>query len=215
MKLDRSTQSRDIIAWALKAYPDLLMTSGFNVNGVVLIDLAVQAGYEGEVVFVDTGYHFAETLGTRDAIAARYPQLAVVTLSANRPDDRMFARDPDRCCALRKIKPLQDYLVQKQPSALLSGRSRDQTLARADLEIVETGQGRIRINPLAYWNREEIERYATEHQLPVNPLYREGFLSFGCAPCTRAVRPGEDARAGRWSGTGKTECGLWFGKDTL
>lgn len=215
------TSPLDIIRWALDAYPDLLMPSAFNLNGVVLLDLAVQAGYRGEVVFVDTGFHFPETLATRDRLAARYPQLTFVTLNAGAtPDDGqtspdLYASDPDACCAARKVQPLQRYLAQMHPTALLNARSRDQAATRAEIPFVEEGGARVKVNPLAHWTREMLEAYAKERDLPVNPLYFDGFLSIGCWPCTRAVRPGEDARAGRWAGKGKTECGLWAGENRL
>ena len=200
----------DVIRWAIAQYPTLTMTSGFNLNGIVLIDLAVKAGYKGNVLFIDTGYHFKETLDTRDTLIARYPELNFITLNANRPDDRMYAHDADRCCALRKVAPLQTYLNEHNPAALLSARSRKQSESRTTLTIVEKHPQRDRINPLVYWTREQLESYAQVHALPLNPLYWDGFLSIGCGPCTRAVRPGEDERAGRWAGKSKTECGLWL-----
>jgi phosphoadenosine phosphosulfate reductase len=215
------TDPVSVIAWALAAHPDLSMPSAFNLNGVVLLDLASKAGYAGDVLFVDTGYHFPETLATRDALAARYPQMRFVTLNAGAtPDDgqtpeTLYASDPDTCCAVRKVAPLQNHLKATAPSALLNARSREQTEDRADIPFVEDGGSRRKINPLAYWTRERLEGYAEAHDLPVNPLYHDGFLSVGCWPCTRAVRPGEDSRAGRWAGKGKTECGLWAGENRL
>jgi phosphoadenosine phosphosulfate reductase len=203
------TPAQDIIQWAIQNHPNLVMTSAFNLNGTVLLDLAVEAGYQGEVIFVDTGYHFQETIETRDRVQDRYPEIQVVTLNANLPDDHLFLKDTDACCFARKVAPLQNYLAKKQPTALLNARSRDQANTRAEIPFIESGKERARINPLAYWTRERLEDYAKANNLPVNPLYWEGFLSIGCAPCTRAVRPGEDARSGRWSGQGKTECGLW------
>lgn len=217
----REVKTLDLIQWAIATHPDVLMPSAFNLNGVVLIDLAVRAGYQGQVVFVDTGYHFAETLQTRDRLAARYAELEFVTLNAGAsPEDgrtppELYAADPDACCAARKVAPLQEYLRHKNPSALLNARSRDQAATRAEIPFVEEGGARIKINPLAEWTRQELEAYAAAHDLPVNPLYADGFLSVGCWPCTRAVRPGEDARAGRWAGQGKTECGLWAGEGQL
>lgn len=215
------TDPLEIIGWALQAHPDLVMPSAFNLNGVVLLDLAVRAGYRGEVIFVDTGYHFPETLVTRDRLAARYPELQFVTLNAGahpgdgQTPDNLYATDPDTCCAVRKVAPLQQYLGGKAPSALLNARSRDQASTRAEIPFVEDGSARRKINPLVYWTREMLEAYATGHDLPVNPLYFDGFLSVGCWTCTRAVRAGEDARAGRWAGKGKTECGLWEGAGQL
>lgn len=215
---DANTDPRDVIRWALASYPDLLMTSAFNLNGAVLIELAAQAGFAGEVVFVDTGYHFPETLATRDHLITRYPQMQFVTLSADLPPEpwgeEQFRSDPDGCCRVRKVAPLREYLAHKNPSALLNARSRDQAATRRDLGFVEIGE-RVRINPLAYWRQEQIEVFAQAHHLPVNPLYWAGFKSIGCWPCTRAVRPGEDVRAGRWSGKGKIECGLWIGEQSL
>ncbi len=204
------THPTEIITWALETYPDLTMPSAFNLGGVVLLDLAARAGYTGKVLFVDTGYHFPETLKTRDALTQRYPQLEFVTLSANLPDTAQYLEDVDGCCAVRKVGPLNDYLEQTGPSALLNARSREQADTRAEINFVETSK-RTRINPLAHWTREMLESYALEQKLPVNPLYWDGFLSVGCWPCTRAVRPDEDARAGRWAGKGKVECGLWVG----
>ncbi|MDK2011740.1 MULTISPECIES: phosphoadenylyl-sulfate reductase [unclassified Deinococcus] len=210
----------DVIRWTLETHPDVLMPSAFNLNGVVLLDLAVKAGYRGEVVFVDTGYHFPETLATRDRLAARYPELTFVTLNDGatpedgQTDPALYASDPDACCAVRKVAPLQAYLRERAPSALLNARSRDQASTRADIPFVEDG-ARVKVNPLAHWTREMLETYAREQDLPVNPLYWDGFLSVGCWTCTRAVRPGEDARAGRWAGKGKTECGLWAGDGKL
>jgi phosphoadenosine phosphosulfate reductase len=211
------TEPQEVIEWALHAHPDLLMTSAFNLNGTVLIDLAAKAGYRGKVVFVDTGYSFPETLQTRDQLAARYPQLSFVTLSAEQGpefENPQYASDPDGCCAIRKVAPLQSYLAEKAPSALLNARSRDQAQTRSEVGFLEPGK-RLRVNPLAYWTRERLETYALAENLPVNPLYWSGFLSIGCWPCTRAVRPGEDARAGRWAGQGRTECGLWVGEKAL
>ncbi|NJK45373.1 MAG: phosphoadenylyl-sulfate reductase [Pleurocapsa sp. SU_196_0] len=205
---------KDTIAWALEAYPKLSMTSAFNLNGVVLIDLAAEAGYTGEVIFVDTGYHFAETLETRDALAKRYPQLHFVTLDAGLPLNDLYTTDPDACCAARKVTPLRQYLERTQPDALLNARSRTQADTRASIPILEYGE-RTKINPLAHWSQERLETHAKRFELPVNPLYWDGFLSIGCGPCTRAVRPGEDPRAGRWAGRGKTECGLWQGSGAL
>jgi phosphoadenosine phosphosulfate reductase len=205
----------EFITWALETYPDIIMPSAFNINGIVLIDLATRAGYKGKVVFVDTDYHFIETLQTRDALIAKYSQLEFVTLNAGLPLDDLYLTDTDACCAKRKVAPLQNYLAEKNPSAVLNARSRDQASTRADIPLIEHGGARVKLNPLANWTRGDLETYAKEHELPVNPLYFDGFLSIGCAPCTRAVRPGEDTRAGRWAGQGKTECGLWVGQNAI
>lgn len=201
-------RSQKLISWTLTKYRNVMMTSGFNLNGIVLIDLAAKAGYSGKVVFIDTGYHFKETLDTRDNLAAHYPELEFVTLSSHQPDNQMYLQDTDQCCKLRKVIPLHQYLDITLPGAVLNARSRDQAATRANLGQIDVGSERDSVNPLVYWHREELEAYAKEHDLPINPLYYDGFLSIGCAPCTRAVRKGEDARSGRWEGK-KLECGLW------
>jgi phosphoadenosine phosphosulfate reductase len=127
---NESTDPRDIIRWAIKNHPSLTMTSGFNLNGTVLLDLAVEAGYRGEVIFVNTGYHFQETLETRDLVQTAYPEIKLVTLTANLPDDQLFLKDTNACCFARKVAPLQNYLARKQPTALLNARSRELGLTR-------------------------------------------------------------------------------------
>lgn len=198
----------ETIRWALESYPDLLMTSGFNLNGTVLIDLAVRAGFRGELVFINTLSHFPETLSTRDEIAARYP-ITLTTLTPEGTD--LPGCGAANCCDVRKVQPLRTFLEVKQPGALLSARSRFQSETRAILNTVEDSGDYVKVNPLVEWSQEDLETYAKDHALPVNPLYWQGFLSIGCAPTTRAVREGETLRAGRWEGQDKTECGLWWG----
>jgi phosphoadenosine phosphosulfate reductase len=204
--LEQSTL--EFLGAALTQHPDALMTSAFNLNGTVLLDLASRAGYAGQVVFVDTDYHFLETLQTRDRLKALYPQLKFVTLNANLPKDDLYQTDTGACCARRKVTPLKNFLEQHKPSALLNARSRDQSSTRAEIDLREVGTDRITYNPLAFWSKPDLEQYAISHGLPVNPLYWAGYRSIGCAPCTRAVLEGEDVRAGRWEGQ-KLECGLW------
>jgi phosphoadenosine phosphosulfate reductase len=203
----------EVVRRALEQYPGLLMTSGFNLNGVVLVDIAVRAGFRGQVVFVDTGSNFPETLRTRDRVAERYPMISVVTLEAD--DDDLPACGTGQCCERRKVAPLRRFLDKGRVGALLTARSRYQSETRARLALVEHSADRIRINPLAFRSRHELESYASERDLPVNPLYRQGYVSIGCAPVTRAVRPGEAVRSGRWDGETKVECGLWHGDGAL
>jgi phosphoadenosine phosphosulfate reductase len=207
----------ETIRWALATYSGLLMTSGFNLNGTVLIDLAVRAGFRGELVFVDTLAHFPETLRTRDEIAARYPEVTLITLTpaAQSSTGELPVCGAAECCTVRKVLPLRRFLETRQPSAILSARSRFQSETRAILNTVEDAGDYVKVNPLVAWSQGDLERYARAHGLPVNPLYWQGFLSIGCAPTTRAVRAGEDVRAGRWAGQAKTECGLWWGEKAL
>jgi phosphoadenosine phosphosulfate reductase len=203
----------EVVRRALELYPDLLMTTGFNLNGVVLLDIAVRAGFRGQVVFVDTGSHFPETLRTRDRVAEGYPTITVVTLQPD--DDRLPTCGSEQCCERRKVTPLRRFLDERPARALLTARSRYQSETRARLGLVERSAERVRINPLAFRSRDELESYASEHDLPVNPLYRQGYVSIGCAPTTRPVRPGEAVRSGRWDGEAKVECGLWHGDGAL
>lgn len=203
------TQAIEFLQSALKLHPDALMTTAFNLNGIVLLDLAARAEFAGEVVFVDTGYHFPQTLEIRDRLKNRYPDVHFVTLNANTEPDNLWATDTDTCCAKNKVTPLKTYLEQQKPSAILNARSREQNSSRATIELREENETRITFNPLAFWTRRELEEYAQQYRLELHPLYAQGYLSIGCAPCTRAVANGEDARAGRWAGTTKTECGLW------
>lgn len=203
----------ETIRWALETYPDLLMTSGFNLNGTVLVDLAVRAGFRGELVFIDTLSHFPETLRTRDDVAVRYPEITLTTLTPE--GSSLPVCGSVDCCTVRKVLPLRTFLEARQPSALLSARSRFQSETRAILNTVEDAGDYVKVNPLVEWSQEDLEDYAKRRELPVNPLYWQGFLSIGCAPTTRAVLEGEDVRAGRWEGQEKTECGLWWGDKAI
>ena len=200
--------TRARIEWGLQRFPGLAIATGLNVSGTVLIDLAVKAGFVGEVLFVDTGYHFPETVDLWHTLGARYGQAQFVTLHGQNEADALYERDPQLCCALNKVAPLYDHLASRGVPALINGRTRESATTRATLQEVEDGTP-TRINPLIAWSREELEAYRKEFELPAHPLYEDGFLSMGCWPCTRAVKPGEDPRAGRFEGQARTECGIW------
>jgi phosphoadenosine phosphosulfate reductase len=175
----------------------------------VLIDIAVQAAPEIEVVFLDTGYHFAETLWYVDQVRRRYDlNLNVVTPAPEITLDDRWQHDPDGCCAARKVEPLQRALDGK--SAWLSGLRRTETAARANAPIVsyDVGRGLVKVNPLATWSDLDVKGYARDRDLPVHPLTDRGYVSIGCWPCTAPVQDGDDPREGRWAGSDKTECGL-------
>jgi phosphoadenosine phosphosulfate reductase len=167
------------------------------------------------VVFLDTGYHFAETIGTRDAAELAYP-VKLVSVTPRRTvaeqdaelGPRLFERDPDRCCALRKVEPLERGLAPY--AAWVTGLRRAESATRAGIGVVEwdAKRSKVKVNPLAAWTDEDLAGYVESHGVLVNPLLQLGYPSIGCAPCTRAVAPGEDPRAGRWAGLAKTECGL-------
>ena len=209
----------ELIRWAYAEYgAGLLMPSGFGMNGVVLLHLAEQALGHGNlprVVFIDTGYHFPETLLTAQNNALLYG----LDLRVYRPhlsiDEHevlwgpLHQRNPDLCCALRKVAPMRRALAELKPRALLTARSRFQTDERAGLKHVEWGTDPLRVNPLAGWRWDEIQDYARQYRLAVNPLHAKGYPSIGCRPCTAPVTDSYDYRAGRWPGRTKTECGLW------
>jgi phosphoadenosine phosphosulfate reductase len=168
-----------------------------------------------DVVFLDTGYHFAETIGTRDAVGATLPvNLVTVTprqtvaeQDATHGKD-LFARDPDTCCALRKVQPLQDALDTYD--AWATGLRRAETHNRVIAPVIgwDAQKRKVKVSPLARWTDEQVERYIADNGVLVNPLVYDGYPSIGCWPCTRRVAAGEDPRSGRWAGTGKTECGI-------
>jgi phosphoadenosine phosphosulfate reductase len=166
------------------------------------------------VVFLETGKLFPETLAYRDALVARLGLTDVRNirpsgrqLAAFDPDGRLWQKDPDLCCAIRKTNPLDEALDGF--TAWITGRKRAQGGLRAALNLVETGaDGRTTINPLAFWDDAQIDAYFARHNLPRHPLQAQGYTSIGCATCTLKPRPGEDKRSGRWAGLDKTECGI-------
>ena len=208
---------QQILQWAVETYgQDLLMTSSFGLNGVALIHMLQTITRSFTILFIDTGYHFPETLKTKQQIEAKYglkilvlnPQLSIEE-QAHMYGPHLFEHSPDLCCALRKIEPMQRALEQLQPKAVLNARSRFQARTRQDLPVIEWTRSPVRINPLTQWSHQQIEDYVRSNQVPYNPLHDEDFPSIGCWPCTRPVRPGEHLRAGRWADRNKVECGLW------
>jgi phosphoadenosine phosphosulfate reductase len=211
---DPVEQALTVLRWAGNTFGDDFAITSSMADGL-LAHLASRAVPGVHVIFLDTGYHFAETLGTRDWITGVLP----VTLVNVRPAQsvpeqdaefgpRLFERDPDLCCSLRKVQPLAQTLAGY--TAWGSGIRRDESPSRAGTRLIDWDAKRemIKINPLAAWTQADVDAYVEEHRVPVNPLVDFGFASIGCAPCTRAVAPGEDARAGRWAGRTKTECGI-------
>ena len=194
-----------IVQWARDTFGTRLCLAA-SMQDSVLIDVATRVDPGIEVVFVDTGYHFPETLETLDRVRSRYG-LEVNVVRDPAPLDDLWMEDPDACCAARKVKPLEDVLATK--AAWMSGLRRGEAQTRANAPIVARDKrGLVKINPLANWDDVDIEGYAADHDIVVNPLMAQGYASIGCWPCTRAVAPGEDPRAGRWTGFSKTECGL-------
>lgn len=192
----------------------IALVSSFGVESAVLLHMVAAIERATPVIFLDTGKLFAETLGYREILAAR---LGLLDIRIARPEPERLATidpggdlwrsDPDSCCWQRKIEPLDAALAGF--AAWITGRKRFQGGARGALDPVEQEpDGRVKVNPLAEWSEGDIAAYFARHDLPPHPLAARGFRSIGCAPCTRPVRAGEDARAGRWAGHAKTECGI-------
>ncbi len=192
---------------------NIALVSSFGAEAAVLLHLVAQIDRRVPVIFLDTGKLFGETLRYRDALVAKLgltdirniePDASAVALYD--PDGMLFKRDPDACCRLRKVEPLERAL--QGFSAWINGRKRFQGGLRGELPVIEETFGRIKFNPLATWSAREIESYFSAYDLPRHPLEAEGYRSIGCMPCSSPVLPGENARAGRWRGRGKSECGI-------
>ena len=198
--------AEDVVAWAWERYgPGLALSASFQ--DCVLVDVATRVAPDVEVVFLDTQYHFPETLAYVEAVRERYDLNLRAVSPLVEPDDR-WRTDVDGCCALRKVEPLDRALADK--AAWMSGLRRADSPARATTPVVAADwrRGIVKVNPLATWSDADVDAYVRDHGLPVHPLASAGYPSIGCQPCTRPVAAGEDARAGRWAGTAKTECGL-------
>jgi phosphoadenosine phosphosulfate reductase len=194
------------IEWAAERFGDgLVLASSFQ--DCVLIDLAAQVVPDIEVVFLDTQYHFAETVWYVETVRRRYNLNLRIVEPEVTPDDR-WLDDPDGCCAARKVVPMAKALAGR--TAWMTGLRRDETPTRTKTPVVgyDVGRGMVKINPIADWTEIDVQRYAQDRSLPEHPLREKGYASIGCWPCTRPVAEGEDARAGRWAGLDKLECGL-------
>lgn len=195
-----------VVAWAYDRFgSDLVLAASFQ--DCVLIDIVYRTVPDVEVVFLDTQYHFAETLWYVEQVKARYDINLNVIRPERSPDD-LWHNDPDACCRARKVEPMQRALAGK--AAWMSGLRRVESAARAETPLVawDETRGMVKINPIAGWWDADVTGYIRDHLLPVHPLTERGYDSIGCWPCTRPVGQGEDARAGRWAGLDKTECGL-------
>ncbi|HZN71724.1 MAG TPA: phosphoadenylyl-sulfate reductase [Micromonosporaceae bacterium] len=206
--------AEEIVAWAAEQFgARFCVTSSFA--DAVLVHLVSRVAPGTDVVFLDTGLHFAETLRVRDQVAASLPVRVLSIrpkLTVGQQDGqygpRLFSRDPDECCALRKIEPLERALSNYD--AWAAGLRRDESPTRANTPVVhyEASRGKVKVNPLAAWTESDVDAYIERYDVPVNALLKMGYGSVGCWPCTRRTAPGEDARAGRWPMFDKTECGL-------
>ena len=209
----------EILRWAVDTLPRFAVSSSFGADSAVLLHLLAQVDPDVPVLFIDTGFHFPETLAYRRDLARRLgltdvrdlrPRITVAQ-QARELGGGLYLRDPDTCCALRKVAPLDEALAEFDGWA--TGVRRTQTRNRVGTPVVGLAQkgGRplLKIAPLARWTPEQVEAHLDAHSLPRHPLAELGiYPSIGCAPCTRPVRPGDDPRAGRWAGSQKTECGI-------
>lgn len=209
------TEPEQVLRWAAGEVGLRQLAVATSLADTVLAHVAARAVPGVDVLFVDPGYHFAETRGLRDAVAEFYdvnlrtltPARTVAEQDAEEGPE-LFARDPDRCCALRKVAPFDSALATYR--AWASGLRRDDHNGRSGVELVtlDTKRNLVKLNPLAHWTQDQIDAYVIEHSLLENPLRQIGYRSIGCAPCTRPVSEGEDDRAGRWAGFTKSECGM-------
>jgi phosphoadenosine phosphosulfate reductase len=204
----------EVAAWAAQEFGGLLAVA-CSMADAVLPHLVAQAAPGVDVLFLETGYHFPETIETRRVVAERLdvrvvdvlPRLTVAEQDAEHGQD-LFARDPAACCRMRKMEPLAEQLAGYE--AWVTGVRREEAATRAHTPVVgwDEAHGLVKINPLAAWTFDELLAYAWENDVPLNPLLTDGYPSIGCLPCTARVAPGDDPRSGRWAGLAKTECGI-------
>ena len=204
----------EVAAWAARTFPGTLAVA-CSMADAVLPAVVAEHAPGVDVLFLDTGYHFAETYGTRALVGHELdvtivdvlPRLTVAAQDAEY-GPRLYERDPAACCRMRKVEPLKAALGGYE--AWVTGIRRDEGPTRADTPLVTFDEqfGLVKLNPLAAWSFDEVVDYANDHRVPVNLLLSDGYPSIGCEPCTQRVAPGDDPRAGRWAGFAKTECGL-------
>jgi phosphoadenosine phosphosulfate reductase len=206
--------AEDVVRWATDTFGDRICITS-SMTDAVIIHLVSRVRKGMDVIFLDTGYHFAETIGTRDAVSAVFPVNVInvtPTQTVAEQDEqlgpRLYSRNPDLCCYLRKVVPLERAL--EPYDAWITGVRKDETDARSDTRVVQWDARRemVKVNPIVDWTQDQVEAYIAENGVLVNPLVYDGYPSIGCATCTARVEAGADARSGRWAGTGKTECGI-------
>jgi len=202
-----SWTAEQVVGWAIETFGPRISIAA-SMADTVLVHMATKIDPDVEVVFLDTGFHFSETLVTLRRAQSRYHlNLRVERAAPNAPD--LFEVGTDGCCAARKVALLDRALIDKD--AWITGVRRSEASTRSATSIISRdSRGLVKVCPLATWTDEDVERYIRENDVIVNPLQDEGYPSIGCWPCTERVLDGEDARAGRWRGSDKTECGLHF-----
>ncbi len=204
----------DVIKWAAETFGDRLCITS-SMTDAVIIDLVSREVPGIDVLFLDTGYHFAETIGTRDAVSVVYPvNVLNVTPSTTVEEQdselgpKLYARNPDLCCYLRKVIPLEQSL--EPYDAWITGVRREETDSRTSTKVVQWDPRRqmVKVNPIVEWTQQDVDDYIASNGVLVNPLVYDGYPSIGCRTCTAKVAPGSDPRSGRWVGSAKTECGI-------
>jgi phosphoadenosine phosphosulfate reductase len=204
---------------AVRAFGDrLVLASSLGPEDLVLTDMLYKIQPRANAFFIDTGFHFPETLALLEQVQSRYPELHLeivrplftVAEQAAKHGERLYEREPDTCCAIRKVEPLNRVL--RSYKAWITGMRREQSPTRAAIGVVQwdSRRGMVKFNPLAAWTHKQVWAYVVAHKLPYNPLHDRGYPSIGCSPrqCTAPVVAGADPRSGRWTGKGKLECGL-------
>jgi phosphoadenosine phosphosulfate reductase len=215
MKELADASAEEALRWTVDTFGDDFIVAS-NMQDAVLIDLATKVKSDVDILFLETGYHFAETIGTRDAVETVYSDVRIVNARSAQSvaeqdaeyGPKLHDRDPTQCCNLRKVIPLRDTLAKY--SAWVTGVRRVDAPTRANTPIVtwDDRNGLVKINPIAPWTDDEFNGYIRDHGILENPLVGAGYPSIGCAPCTAKVELGADPRSGRWAGQSKTECGL-------
>jgi phosphoadenosine phosphosulfate reductase len=211
-----SSSVEEILEWAVERFaPRLVMTSNFGAEGVVVIDKLARIAPQTPVIYLETGFQFNETDRLKERIRDRYrvnivEQRAELSVAGQNRlyGERLYERDPDLCCRIRKVEPLKRTL--EKYDGWIAALRRDQSPTRAKIGVVEWNarHGLVKIHPLAAWTRRDVWDYIIRHKLPYHPLYDDGYASIGCEPCTRRVAAGAHERSGRWDGQGKLECGI-------
>jgi len=206
----------EIIAFAVETFPNITFACSFGAEDVVLVDMLQKVSPRTDIFYLDTDFHFKETYETRDRMAERYPGIPFVEVKpeitpeeqAEQYGPELWKSDANQCCNIRKVKPLTNILSKYE--AWITGIRRDQAPTRANAKKIEYDAkfGLVKFNPIASWKTEDVWNYIRENDVIYNPLHDQNYPSIGCEYCTRQVMPGEDPRAGRWSGQEKTECGL-------
>jgi phosphoadenosine phosphosulfate reductase len=210
----KGAPATDVVNWAAHTFGSKLCITS-SMTDAVIVDLVSREVPGIDVLFLDTGYHFAETIGTRDAVSVVYPVNVInVTPSTTVEEQdtelgpKLYARNPDLCCYLRKVIPLEQSL--EPYDAWITGVRREETGARTDTKVVQWDARRqmVKVNPIVEWTQQDVDDYIVKNGVLVNPLVYDGYPSIGCRTCTARVQPGDDPRSGRWAGTAKTECGI-------